>query len=413
MARESQRPVNEHAREGTEVVDGFRGLAIVLVFGYHTWLFSWYTPPWPFDVLARTGYMGVELFFVISGFCLFFPYARSALGGTPAPSAAGFAYRRLVKIGPSYLLALAATVAVAVPAFPDARDAALPLLQHLLFLQTFWNEPFRGANSVLWSLGIEIQFYLIFPLLAALFARRPLASALCMIAGALAFRYGLAQCCLSLETIVRQLPAFLDLFALGMLAAYGVAWARIHHPQLIGGNPRFAVLAAVLAFAGFALLSSANGVQYDLDGRAIWNLAGRTAFGAVCAGLIATACFPSPWLRRTIANPIFVFLSVVSYNLYLWHTLIQLWLLHHHLPPSAIAIAHNDAAWRPWFIATATVASLAVATSLTYLVERPLLAAARARKSERELAGEGRAVTEFRVRAGLAAVGFDDVLDDR
>src|SRR5665213_687642 len=70
------RPVKEHARTGTGPVDGLRGLAILLVFGYHTWLFSWYTPPPPFDVVARTGYLGVDLFFLISGFCLYFPYAR-------------------------------------------------------------------------------------------------------------------------------------------------------------------------------------------------------------------------------------------------------------------------------------------------------------------------------------------------
>jgi peptidoglycan/LPS O-acetylase OafA/YrhL len=373
------RPVKEHARAGTEAVDGFRGLAILLVFGYHTWLFSWYTPQAPFDVVARTGYLGVDLFFVISGFCLFFPYAQRALLGAPAPSAATFAYRRLLKILPSYLLVLAVTVAIASPALPNAREAALALLRHLFFVHSFWNEPFRGANSVLWSLGIEVQFYLVFPLIAALFVRRPLTAAFGMIGIALAFRYALAGCCLNLETIVRQLPAFLDLFALGMLAAYGVAWSRSRHPQLAAGNSRFAAFAIVLAVAAFVLLKSANAVQYDTGGREIWGLAGRTAFGAVCAGLIATSCLGAAWWRALIANPVLVFLSIVSYNLYLWHTLVALWLIHHHLPPSALAIAHDDPAWRPWFVATSLGVSLAIATVLTYFVERPLIAAGRLR----------------------------------
>ena len=78
------------AREGTEVIDGLRGLAILLVFSYHAWLFSWFTPSLsvfgialPVDTFPLVGYLGVDLFFLISGFCLFFPDARSAVEGAP------------------------------------------------------------------------------------------------------------------------------------------------------------------------------------------------------------------------------------------------------------------------------------------------------------------------------------------
>ncbi|MDP9023991.1 MAG: acyltransferase family protein, partial [Candidatus Eremiobacteraeota bacterium] len=74
--------MRNHARIGTEPLDGLRGIAILLVLWYHTWLFSWYTPTLkifglelPVDVPARVGYLGVDVFFVISGFVLFFPHA--------------------------------------------------------------------------------------------------------------------------------------------------------------------------------------------------------------------------------------------------------------------------------------------------------------------------------------------------
>ncbi len=370
--------MNEHARTGTGPVDGLRGLAILLVFGYHTWLFSWYTPPPPFDVVARTGYLGVDLFFLISGFCLYFPYARHALETSAAQSVRTFAYRRFIKIVPSYLLALAVTLAVALPAILSPLESIWPLAQHLLFIENFFDDRFGGVNSVFWSLGIEVQFYLIFPLLAAIFTPRPLLAAAAMLAAALAYRYGLAGCCIDREVVMRQLPAFLDVFAFGMLAAYVFVYVRKHFGEWLLER-RFALtLAALLLVAiAYGLLSSANAVQYDLNGREHWNLAGRSVLAGVMALLILTSCFGQRWWRFVIGNPALVFLSVISYNLYLWHTLVELWFVHHNVPPSANPTPHDDDVWKPLFIALSIVVSVAISAAITYFIERPLLATVR------------------------------------
>jgi len=370
--------VKEHARTGTGPVDGLRGLAILLVFGYHTWLFSWYTPPPPFDVLARTGYLGVDLFFLISGFCLFFPYARHALETGARQTVRTFAYRRFIKIVPSYFLALAATVAVALPVYLTPGESVLPIVQHLFFVENFFDDAFGGVNSVFWSLGIEIQFYLIFPLLAALFAPRPLLATAAMLAAALAYRYGLAGCCLDREVIMRQLPAFLDVFAFGMLSAYAFVYARKHFGAWIHERQLALTLAAlVLVAIAFGLLASANTVQYDPLGREQWNLAGRSVLGGVIALLLLASCFAQRWWRSLIGNPVLVFLSVVSYNLYLWHTLVELWLVHHSVPVSSIGAPHDDGVWKAWFIALSVVTCLGISVAITYFIERPLLATVR------------------------------------
>jgi peptidoglycan/LPS O-acetylase OafA/YrhL len=370
--------VKEHARTGTGPVDGLRGLAILLVFGYHTWLFSWYTPPPPFDVLARTGYLGVDLFFLISGFCLFFPYARHALEAGAQQTVRTFAHRRFIKIVPSYLLALGVTLAVALPVYMKASESVQPLAQHLFFIENFFDDHFGPVNSVFWSLGIEVQFYLIFPLLAALFAPRPVLAATAMVVAALAYRYGFAGCCLDHELVMRQLPAFLDVFAFGMLAAYAFVYARKHFAAwIVERQFALTLLALILVVVVFELLVSANAVQYDLNGREHWNLAGRTALGGVIAGLLVASCFAQRWWRFLIGNPVLVFLSVVSYNLYLWHTLIELWLLHHHLPPSSLPSTHDDDAWKPWFIALSILLCVGISAAITYFIERPLLATVR------------------------------------
>jgi peptidoglycan/LPS O-acetylase OafA/YrhL len=366
--------VREHTRAGTEIVDGLRGLAIVLVVGYHTWLFSWYTPPPPFDAFTQTGYLGVELFFLISGFCLFFPYARHALDGGSKESNRTFAFRRFIKIVPSYLIALVVTVAVALPLFGSTPwQALLPLGEHLVFLNNWFDDVFGGSNSVFWSLGVEVEFYLVFPLLAAAFALRPLLTAGGMVAVALAYRFGFAGCCLLHEPTMRQMPAFLDVFGFGMLAAYGVVFARTRFAEL--GRARLAFTAVAL-LAGACILMLVHGaasVGFVAGGRESWSLAGRTALAASIGVFVVASCLAAGWWRKLLANPVLVFLSLLSYNLYLWHTLVELWLVHHHLPYTPVAEPHDDADWRPWFIGAGLLGSLLVSGAITYFVERPLL----------------------------------------
>jgi peptidoglycan/LPS O-acetylase OafA/YrhL len=364
----------------TRPLDGLRGVAILMVFAYHAWLFSWYTPQatvfgvqLPVDVLPRVGYLGVDLFFLISGFCLFFPHALHAVDGKPLPGLRDFAYRRFIKIVPSYAVALAATAAISLGLFSSGRDLAWALLNHSLFINNSVHDAFGKNNSVFWSLGVEIQFYLIFPLLAVAFRRAPVFAALGAIGAAQAYRWANVRCCLENEAVMRQVPAYLDLFACGMLAA----WAYVALRRRFGGEARhagwFTLAAVVCAAAAWLLIESCNAVQYVDDGRQRWDLMYRTPFALAGAGLALSSCFAYGWWRALIANRFLIFLSLVSYNLYLWHTMILLWLLHHHIPHATTPVAHDDAHWRPLYLGLATLLAFAVAAAVTYFLERPLL----------------------------------------
>src|SRR6516225_6476122 len=111
MARShEERPGVSHVA----VLDGLRGIAIAGVVWYHAWLVSKIPSsvsigPYTVDLqpLAQAGFMGVDPFFFVSGFCLFYPYARHLFEGKPLPTIADFAVRRAEKILPSYAIALA------------------------------------------------------------------------------------------------------------------------------------------------------------------------------------------------------------------------------------------------------------------------------------------------------------------
>jgi peptidoglycan/LPS O-acetylase OafA/YrhL len=101
------------AARHVQVVDRLRGIAILLVLLFHYWQLSWWTIPIPglpeqdnLEFVQVAGYLGVELFFFISAFCLFYPHAKAMFGAGPVPTLKHFYYRRAIKIVPSYLLAL-------------------------------------------------------------------------------------------------------------------------------------------------------------------------------------------------------------------------------------------------------------------------------------------------------------------
>jgi len=355
-----------------------------MVLGYHTWLFSWLTPSLslfgtalPFDAVARTGYLGVELFFMISGFVLFYPYARRALGEGSVLPLREFARRRFLKIVPSYAIALLATAIVSIPIVASTPQLLGSVLNHVFFYQNFFNDKLGTANSVFWSLAIEVQFYLIFPALAWAFVRRPVPVALAMAAIAASYRYAVAGCCLQIEPVTRQLPAFLDVFACGMAAAYALVWLRARIAEPARYETLFTLLACAAALAGFALLLSANAVAYVPGGKEHWLLGHRTAFALTGAAFGVASALGLGWWRRIVANPVLVFLSILSYNLYLWHALVLIWMWKHGVPPAATADPHDDPHWKPAYIVTGWLVSLGIAAAITYFVERPLLGGAK------------------------------------
>jgi peptidoglycan/LPS O-acetylase OafA/YrhL len=78
--------------------------------------------------------------------------------------------------------------------------------------------------------------------------------------------------------------------------------------------------------------------------------------------------------QRVFDNRLFLFMSVISYNLYLYHLVISMSLLYRiHFPHATTAVPQMDHHWQLAFIIVAALASVAVASLATYLIERPLL----------------------------------------
>ncbi len=378
-------------RERLDILDGLRGLAILLVVWYHLWMVDGQAFG-PLTFIAQAGFLGVDLFFFISGFCLFYPYARATIEGRTQPATRHFFERRLLKIVPSYLIALSVFAGVYHAQFSSPQDAVMQLAAHISFLHTLSPNTFGAISGPLWTIGIEVQFYLLFPLIVRWFQRSPIAGYAVLFAVSETYRIAVgAAGAGSSFWWINQLPAFFDIFGAGMLAAHALVALR--------GRVRFGHASAtaasgatfVLAVAGLGIASRV-GATLSADAAREWLNAYRFAIGPLCIALTCSTFFAAERWRTICATPALIFLSTISYNLYLWHLEIVVWVHRTGLPEI-------------WSVLLAIPAALAVAAFLTYAFERPILQAdyTQVRARARALASRARNLLASRTGRLLAS----------
>lgn len=356
------------------VLDGLRGIAVLLVLWYHVWEISWLPAPLPWlEFIPETGLIGVPLFFFLSGFVITYPFVRARIAGRAPPTWRHFAWRRFIKIVPSYLLSIAIAYAIGYAATQGGGPVWRDVLAHIFFVHTWWGSTFGSINGVLWTLAVEVEFYCIFPLVWWCFARRPWITALAMIAIAFAWRSWAAACCYSssFPRLEENLPGYLDLFACGMLGAYLFVRYRS-----FGENPRMQryapVVASIGAIALIALLVNMYDFRHANQWSSVWMIHNRPLLGAA----FLTIALGSLWSARAwqllLANPPLRFLAIISYTLYLYHQIIARELLRSHIPPY-VGDPHANSGWAVPYTAIAFAIAIAQAMILTYLFERPIM----------------------------------------
>jgi len=210
-------------------LDGMRALAAYGVLATHAGFNSGRSlDSGPFaPLLARLDF-GVTVFFLLSGFLLYRPFAASAVSGTRAPDVRRFYLRRALRILPAYWLAVLATLSWLSDRGADGGDYA----SYLLLVQTYNHHNLDPSLTQMWTLVVEISFYAVLPPLAlAARSRRPgaesavrrqLALLLGLVAVAvasdLASQAGWLPASIEQESLI-WLPANLDWFAAGMVLA--------------------------------------------------------------------------------------------------------------------------------------------------------------------------------------------------
>src|SRR5579885_378916 len=154
------------------VLDGVRAVACFTVIAYHINLITSNLHNWqPLALgifipgIMRTGYAGVTLFFVLSGFLLFLPYAKAILFEGQWPSMRQFYLRRALRILPGYYVSLGLLILWMHQEYLQPAH-----WQELVFFLTFTMDSsplaFQKLNGPFWTLAVEWQYYLLLPFLA-------------------------------------------------------------------------------------------------------------------------------------------------------------------------------------------------------------------------------------------------------
>ena len=359
--------------------DGLRVIAIGMVGWFHIWQQSWLMPVkqignYTLDLtsVVRTGYIMVDIMLLLSGYLLFIPIARGGrLDVIP------FYKKRLARIVPSYLLSvLVMLFAFALPAADWQMTPALwkDLLTPLTFTHTFFYETYvaTALNVVLWTLAIEMQFYLIFPLISAWFKRTPIIAYVVMTAAAFAFRkYAAGQD--NIDMYINQLPAMLDVYANGMMAAIFTAELEKHEQTKM--TKLFFLAVSMFGFLMLWRLIQTHYTElFPIEARKLGQLNHRFELSAIGALILVSGESSFLLYKGIFSNPVTRFLSGISFNAYIWHQVFAVKLKEWKIP-NYISESPNTVGEMPWqlsYTITCIMLSLIVAAALTYLFEQPL-----------------------------------------
>jgi peptidoglycan/LPS O-acetylase OafA/YrhL len=313
----------------------------------HVWL---YTQGWTggaySDRLIEAGRYGVWLFFALTGYLLFWPFARAAFVDYSAIDLRRYALNRMLRILPLYY-----AVVIVLLVFQERSSDSGQWLRFLTFTESFSRGTVGTVDTPIWSLVVEVQFYALLPFVAwglAFVSRRKVPSATWLLAG----------------------------LAVVSLSVWFARVAQPAHPDL---RWRYSLPATFFNFTPgmFLALLRASGARLRLPGSTALLAGGVTLWMVAAAAIrwseplcalgafliLAAIVLPAregALVRALSWRPLAV-VGVASYSLYLWHLPLLRWLED-----------HTGFGTAP-LLAVGTLAAVAAAGVSYLVVERPFL----------------------------------------
>lgn len=348
-------------------LDGVRAIACLSVVTFHLSLITTrdihlWSPqnisPW-IATLAYAGDTGVTLFFILSGFLLFMPYAKALLFDSAWPQARHFYLRRALRILPAYYVTLFLMILIYSPDFLHTHGLGDLFMFLILFMDSS-PTTYRMINGPFWSLAVEWQFYLLLPLLAlgiALIVRRfspqkRLLTLLCCLSGVIV--WGVFS--RSLGLYLTQHPSqtfhlphrviqvflffsygmigdglhgkFLEDFGVGMLVStlyiFSLRQSSFDkfHLWVRRLSPWLFVCGLLWLYTMFMWKYDQQLPQtYSLFDNSLWlfDRVGELGYSIGYGLCIAAILFGSGWLKQIFEWTPLRWIGLLSYGIYMWH----------------------------------------------------------------------------------------------
>ncbi len=320
-------------------IDALRGVAALMVAGYHIWGHYGVYPfpsigvvPWTrsagiFSYLVspfRWGYLGVGLFLVLSGFCIHLPFARKrGVSGNYDFEWRKFYLRRLWRLYPAYAVSVIGTFFLLLftahgTDLIGRPPSVMDLIAHLTLTHGYFDRYFYGIVHVYWSLALEFQIYLAYPIFLFVFRKF----------GVVRSIVGLSIVSLIWRYVVMNMFHYqlISVASTGPYAPMGFLLARM--PEWLfgaglaewyarGANRSFQRLPlALAAVVGLfmALLSTLSEPFWVLT-----DLLFGLGFAFVIAAAIVPSSDPEKPASQNAAYRWLVWTGTISYSIYLFH----------------------------------------------------------------------------------------------
>jgi peptidoglycan/LPS O-acetylase OafA/YrhL len=326
--------------------------------------------------------VGVAIFFVLSGFLIFRPFAHSLIHGSPLPKTWNYYLKRASRILPGYWLAL--FVLAGLDALTIVNTSGF--IRNVFIVHSFTeHNVFTGIRQA-WTLAIEMSFYVVVPAFAHVFVRQtkrhngPVSASTLLKAlgflfvGAYVFRIVTHHSHFwFLNTAHLWLPSHMDTLALGMglavlveapLSAKTLSKLR----NVIANHTGPFVVCSVFVWLISANINMAIGLnrtEFHID------LLGHFLYGIASVLLVAPFCVDSQALLvKAVSFRLFTWLGTISYGIYLWHMAF----LGGNFAEKYMPYTENDGQVLLRFLVVLP-ASIAIASLSYYVLERPIMRA--------------------------------------
>lgn len=290
-------------------IDGIRFLAIFMVVVFHTQTFYLAKTDLSFGDLGHNlffgltnnGFKGVEIFFVLSGFILALPFAKHRLKDGKKPILKNFYLRRLTRLEPPYFIALVIFFGLhLIKGIYPADELLKNLLYSLAYISHFVRDAGQPVlGNLTWSLEVEVQFYIIAPLLMLIFKLKKKPRRLLLLTGI----FGLPVLNYIFSSDIVWLYGYLHYFLAGLLIA-DLYLTEKFSPL----RPRISILVGLSAFLIFIYLDISlilNKILFLLSIFVIFYLILNDQF----------------W-RKSFSNRILTTIGGMCYTIYIFHTVV-------------------------------------------------------------------------------------------